>query len=200
MLTPVPDCNPNCSCNSNPSSTPNPTVPLGSSPNGSTMLAELPALWMSWANSDITSCVAQQSRGRHSWVKDRVCDCASFHCDFNDITVQTLRDIQIYRGRYQNSLKTLDKVRGLGFDFISSIVQWYCLSGDSYCSGECYSGFLHLYWCKYEWLWDEAASEVTTVLSLGLKPNPLSQTVTLTLAVTLILSPNLNQWAFLSSD
>lgn len=101
------------------------------------------------------------------------------------------------------SKKTLDKVRGLGFDFISSIalMQWYCLSGNSYCSGEYYSGCLHLNdRCKYEWLWDEATSEVSTVLSLGLKPNPLSQTVTLTLAVTLILALNLNQWAFLSSD
>lgn len=44
---------------------------------------------------------------------------------------------------------------------------------------------------------DEAASEV---LSIGLKPNPVSQTVTLTLAVTLILALNLNQWAFFSSD
>lgn len=78
---------------------------------------------VSCADFDIASCVACQNlcgasasqvvylavfeTGCRSWVEDTsVRSCRVFYGHFNDIPAQKLRDLQIYRGRFCNVLKT----------------------------------------------------------------------------------------------
>lgn len=95
--------------------------------------------------------------GNRSWVEDTsVRSCRVFYGHFNDIPAQKLRDLQIYRGRFCNFLKTWEfvaktlqkKVKSLllvlaYFPCISVLMCQYYLSCNTYHSGE----YCNLRWC-----------------------------------------------------